>query len=131
MWGVQADHEIFKSVNQAQWLWYYHNFMKDREEAFENNRDMVEYHASFIEPEAVRKIREARDQAIEIPEEQFTSGIQRVFGRSLPGSVNKPKEKEIHKVDLGKVLTEYKLLQNIHNKPNGFSYKDWLNIKME
>jgi len=130
MWGVPSDHEMFKEINPAQWLWYYHNFVQDQNEKFELNRDMVEYNASFIEPEAVKKIRDARDKAIEIPDEQFASGIEQMFGRSLTGNAERPKEKEIQKADIGKILTEYKSFKNI-DIPKGLSYKDWLNIDLE
>ena len=128
MWGVPVDHEMFKEINQAQWLWYYHNFITDGNEKFEHDRDIIEYHASFIEPEAVRKIREARDQAIMVPDAEFMGGLEQMFGRAL-GSAERPKETEINKVNIGKVLSEYKQLQP--NKLNGFSYKEWLNIKLE
>jgi len=130
MWGVPVDHEMFKEINSAQWLWYYNNVIEDRNEKFESNRDMVEYHASFIEPEAVRKIRDARDQTVTVPEEQFVSGIEQIFGRSLPVDIDRPKEKEIQRADVGKLLAEYKNTKN-SEMPKGLSYKDWLNVNLE
>lgn len=59
MWGVPVDHEIFTGISNSQWLWYFHNDSKDQEERFERNRNFVEYHASFIEPQAVKRIQEA------------------------------------------------------------------------
>ncbi|MFA5023436.1 MAG: hypothetical protein WC523_00565 [Patescibacteria group bacterium] len=129
MWGVPVDHEMFREISSSQWLWYYHNFIKDRDEKFEENRDMVEYHASFIEPEAVRKIKEAREQAVEVPDEQFISGIEQMFGRSLP-SVKNQQEKEMHKVDIGKVLDNYNNIKK-SDVPKEISYKDWLNMDLE
>jgi hypothetical protein len=129
MWGVPVDHEMFKELNSAQWLWYYHNLMEDRKDKFEHDRNMIEYNASFIEPEAVRKIRESRDQAVEIPEDQFLAGIQKIFGRSLDTGA-RPKETEMHKVDLNKVLNDFQQLKNASVKPQGFNYKDWTKINL-
>jgi len=90
MWGVPADHEMFKDINTVQWLWYYYNFMEDRKDAFEHDRDMVEYQASFIEPEAVRKIRESRDESVMVPDKEFAAGIEYFFGRKI----DLPKERQ-------------------------------------
>jgi len=91
---------------------------------------MVEYNASFIEPEAVRKIREARDQAVEVPEEQFMSGINQIFGKPLVYG-ERPKEMKMHKVDLNKALNEYQEIQKSHEKPKGIAYKDWAKMSLE
>ena len=83
MWGVPVDHEMFKDINDAQMLWYFYHFLEDRKEGFEHDRDMVEYQASFVEPEAVRKIREAREQSVKVPDKEFTAGIESMFGRKV------------------------------------------------
>lgn len=44
---------------------------------------MVEYQASFVEPEAVRKIRESRDESVKVPDKEFTAGIEYFFGRKI------------------------------------------------
>ena len=123
---MPADHKIFKELNSAQWLWYFHNFMEDCEEEFNNHRDMVEYHASFIEPEAVRKIRESRDKAIEIPDKEFQAGLERSFGRALPGQ--KRSEGNIEAVDPSASIANYKAITKAQQVGaiKGTDYKHWL-----
>lgn len=131
MWGVPVDHQMFGEVSNAQWLWYLQNFYKDQEEKFEQNRDMVEYNASFIEPEAVRKIRDSRDRAIEIPEDKFMAGIEFMFGKPLRNiSASRPKEQEVHKINLSKVLNDYNNIQKEKAQVGKFNYKDWTNLNL-
>jgi hypothetical protein len=131
MWGVPIDHEMFREVSNAQWLWYLQNFYKDQEEEFERGRDMVEYHASFIEPEEVRKIRDSRERAIEIPEDKFMAGIEFLFGKPLRSvAAARPKEQELHKINLSKVLDSYNNIQKEKAQASKFSYKDWTNLKI-
>ena len=127
-WGVPVNHSVFDETTNAQWLWYYHNFTQDREERFEFNRDMVEYHASFIEPEAVRKIRNAREQSVTISEDQFMSGLEQIFGRKM-GNAERPKEQKMQKADIKKILNEYKSAQKEEFQTT--NYKDWLNVNLE
>jgi DNA-binding transcriptional regulator GbsR (MarR family) len=129
-WGVPVNHEVFQDTTNAQWLWYYYNFIQDREEKFEFNRDMVEYHASFIEPEAVRKIRNAREQSIEVSEDQFMSGLEQIFGHRISDKAERPKNQKMHKADVKKMLSEYKSAQK-EVITNGQNYKDWLDMKLE
>jgi hypothetical protein len=82
---VPVDHEMFERISSPQWLWYYHNHAKDQEEEFERSRDFVEYHASFIEPKAVQKIREARsggDSGV-ITDTNFVESVKGIFGREV------------------------------------------------
>jgi hypothetical protein len=87
MWGVPVDHQMFEDISSKQWLWYFYNFLKDEDESFESNRDFVEYHASFIEPQAVKKIREARRgedrDTIEVDDDTFKDTLKNVFGKGL------------------------------------------------
>lgn len=82
-WGVKVDDEMFSEISNAQWLWYFYNYVKDGEEKFEQNRDFIEYHASFIEPQAVKKIRESRANAVKVSNEDFIKGIKNIFGRDI------------------------------------------------
>jgi hypothetical protein len=83
MWGVPADHEIFAGISNSQWLWYFFNHQEDQKEDFELRRDFVEYHASFIEPQAVQKIKERRDNKATIGDENLTSTLKSIFGREI------------------------------------------------
>lgn len=126
---MPADHSIFERLNDAQWLWYYHNLRKDREEEFYQRRDLVEYHASFIEPEAVRKIRESREKAVEVSDQDFSTGLKRMFGRDF--NVEKRASGKIESVDPRQAMTEHKI-QKVSNKPvETTSYKHWLSSDLE
>jgi hypothetical protein len=94
MWGVPVDHEMFADISNSQWLWYFFNDQEDQQEDFETRRDFVEYHASFIEPQAVGKIKEKRDGKATVGDASFENTIKSVFGRDA----------ELGKID-GKVET--------------------------
>jgi uncharacterized radical SAM superfamily protein len=81
MWGVPVDHAVFEEVSEAQWLWYFFNYMKDVNEQFETTRSFVEYHAGFIEPEAVRRVRESRETTV--TDDHFEDNVKSLFGREL------------------------------------------------
>jgi hypothetical protein len=120
---------MFNEIHSSQWLWYYYNFTEDMKESFETERDLVEYNASFVEPEAVRKIREAREKAIIIPEEQFMSGIEKMFGRPL-NIKEKPQEQKMQNADMSQILDKFNQKKD-NNEQASSSYKDWLNVKLE
>jgi hypothetical protein len=67
-------------------LWYFYNYAQDDVEEFERSRDFVEYHASFIEPQAVKKIRETRDKsqaAATVSDDNFENSVKNIFGREV------------------------------------------------
>ena len=135
MWGVPVDHEMFKNINDAQMLWYFYHFLEDRKERFEHNRDMVEYNASFIEPEAVRKIREAREESVKVPDKEFTAGIEYMFGKKI-NLPNTPQKGTVSSVldpqAAAKMSDAYKkgLLEDQNKKlPNEAKY--WTNFNLE
>lgn len=110
-----------------------HNFIKDQEEEFNLQRDFVEYHASFIEPQAVQKIRESRKKAIEIDDGEFATSVKNIFGRELPNA-KKPgiENTESHNVninDVMKVIEENK--NKDRNKDDSFNYKYWTQVNLE
>lgn len=131
-WRVPVDHKIFDNINDAQWLWYCYNILEDEKQEFELYRDMVEYHASFIEPEAVRNIKESREKAVELTDSEFASGLKHFFGRSL--NIGKRKSNKIESVNPVRAMAEYK-----RGKANGdavsankhVDYKHWLSYNLE
>jgi hypothetical protein len=114
MWGVPVDHSMFGELSTAQWLWYYYSCSKDREEKYEHNRDMVEYNASFVEPEAVRKIRDARENTVAISDDQFNAGLEQIFGKALDTSGSKKAVMAEEKTDNKKSI----------------EYSDWTKLKL-
>ena len=134
MWHVPVDHDIFKGITTPQWLWYFYNFLEDRDESYKQRRNMVEYHASFIEPEAVRKIREAREKAIEIPDEEFSAGLKKFFGRELTAKRRPKGENKIEAVDPRQAIANYNAQQafkDVNIDKAGRDYKHWLNSDLE
>jgi len=134
MWGVPVDHKMFEDVTIAQWLWYFYNFAEDQRDGFETQRDLVEYHASFIEPEAVRKIRESREEATEVPTEEFVAGIEHFFGRKIDIPKEKKKGIESYSVDpnvAANMSEAYKRNQNVQTTPVHTDSRHWLNLDLE
>ena len=70
------------STDELYWLAAMMN--KDTEEEFLRNRDQVEYLASFINPEAVSKIIDARDKSVNVSDEDFAAILSNLSGRELP-----------------------------------------------
>lgn len=107
--------------------------MEDKEEQFVEKRDLVEYHASFIEPEAIRKVREARDSKVDVPHDEFVAGIEHLFGRKV--DINRDKKQSIEstsvdpKVVAQKANSYNSAEQNKPKEPLDYSY--WLNMNLE
>ena len=137
MWGVPVDHKMFSEINTAQWLWYYHNYLEDKDEQFITQRDFVEYHASFIEPESVRKIREAREESVEVPHEEFIGGIEYFFGRKIGITKERRKGSETRSIDPKTAIMNsdnYKRVQTTERKEQSqrvLDYKFWTNLDLE
>lgn len=74
-------------MNPAQLVWYGLMFNKDREIAFESERNMTEYLASFINHEAVRLTRDARENTKVVSDSDFEQILRDKFGRDLSPEV--------------------------------------------
>lgn len=126
------DHERFNEISNAQWLWYHHNIMKDEEEAFIDQRSLFEYLASFINPDAVAKTKEMRDNEVKVPDEDFETGISNMFGRDINLSkAERPKATEKHTADIKKIIEKYNEKQkdrNVKLDTKGLDYKHWLEV---
>ena len=81
---MPVNHEYFKETNLAQWYWYLYNFVEDQDEDFTVNRNLIEYHASFLEPEIVAKTRQHREQEkLGSNNEAFRQSIKNMFGKDI------------------------------------------------
>lgn len=116
-------------------MWYFYQYMEDQDEQFNTGRDLVEYNASFIEPEAVRKIREARDNSVNVPDEDFVAGIEHVFGRKINLPDDKKSTGEVIGIDVETAMRKaerYSKTQNSNKKKaNTIDYTHWLGIDLE
>lgn len=127
---MPIDHSIFERLNDAQRLWYHYNFLQDDKDDFESRRNMTEYLASFIEPEAVRQIVSARDRAVEVTDDNLRSAIKSIGGRDIDlGSVKKSDGK-IHSVDPKAAMQHYKAMSQAP-ETSQTTYKDWMNLDLE
>ena len=127
---MPVDHEMFDDINSAQWLWYMYNVSKDQEEKYIFKRDFTEYLASFIEPEAVQKIRLSREKAVAINDENFSRSIKDMFGRELPGAEALEKDDKTHSVNIAE------LMKNINDakqekSDSAFNYQHWTQFELE
>lgn len=140
MWGVPADHEMFKRINSTQWLWYFHNYVKDQDEQLLVSRDLIEYHAGFMAPEMVEHVRKQRNDAegagkegvIGTNDDQaFANTISSIFGRD-PGFASTPGG-EVHDVSANIVdrMAEHERLQAELLKAPKYNYKHWADFDLE
>ena len=140
MWGVPINHEYFENTNRAQWLWYFYNSLKDNEDEFINSRNMIEYHAGFLAPELVQKIRNSReenkDNVIGTKDEKaFGDSIKQIFGRD-PGIAPKQSggniKGEVHHIDnvLDRIAEYEKTQQELEHTP-AYNYKHWSDFDLE
>ena len=84
---------MFDDINQAQWLWYFHNTIEDDNDTSNMFRDFVEYNASFIEPGIVKGIVDKRaavqdgesgdDSVASNTDEEFAENIKDLFGKEI------------------------------------------------
>lgn len=89
------DSKIFKNINNAQLHWYNEQYILDEEEKFETQRDLIEYNASFMNPEAVRQTRETRENTYSTDPEKFNEMVGNMFGRKLSDGENNKNENNI------------------------------------
>jgi hypothetical protein len=139
MWGVPIDHEYFKNTNLVQWMWYFYNDLKDQEENHIRNRNMVEYHASFIEPEMVSKIMEQRESSKDniigtTDDEAFNKSVGQIFGRDPNlAPVKDQQQGEVHNVDdmldRIKAYDEEQAELRKHSLP--YNYNHWSDFDLE
>jgi hypothetical protein len=138
MWGVPIDHDYFKNTNLVQWMWYYYNEQKDREEEYINSRNLVEYHASFIEPEMVSKIIEQRDKNEDnvigtTDDKAFNESVGRMFGRDPNLAPVDQSQGELHQVDnmLEKIDAYEKEQAALKNTNLPYNYNHWSEFDLE
>jgi hypothetical protein len=83
MFGCPVDSEVIQNINPAQMVWYAFMLNKQKEDTFDAKLNMTEYLASFINYEAVRQTKEARENTTIVSDEDFDQIIRDQFGRDL------------------------------------------------
>lgn len=64
--------------------WFHAMILQDEKEEYEEKLNMVEYLASFSNPEAVRKIRSDRRTAKIVSDTDFAQVLKTEFGKEAP-----------------------------------------------
>lgn len=82
----------FDSFHPLQWKLYAHLLALDNKEKTEEDQEKIEYAMSFVDNEAVNKVRQMREVEKHKPsDKQFSSQLQELFGRALK---EKPKQQQ-------------------------------------
>ena len=114
--------------------------MKDQEESYIRNRNLVEYLASFIEPELVSEIMKKRDQSgftsdnvsNEESDAIFNESIKQIFGRD-PNLA--PKDELGGDADqIGNTLDRiatYEHEKDTKNTNPAYNYRHWADFDLE
>ena len=138
---MPVDHEYFDNTNAVQWMWYNYQDIKDQEDHIVDVRDMIEYHASFIEPEIVSKVIESRGNpgvadrdvvAGTTSDSEFNESVRRMFGRD-PGITENDESAETHNIDgvLDRITKYQEEQAAIKQTSTPYNYKYWSDVDLE
>jgi len=83
---VPVNDKIFEEINDVQYLWYQVQMSLDEKDSFELQREIAEHNAMFVNPEGVRKVRDARENTFETTDEEFDNILEDLFGNKLERS---------------------------------------------
>jgi endo-beta-N-acetylglucosaminidase D len=100
---VPVDHQIFEKINDVQMVWYQAMILEDEKEKYETLRDVAEHNAMFMNPEGVSKVREARENTWNVPDDKFKDTIRDMFGRELSDTEPKDPAKSYLDMELDEV----------------------------
>jgi hypothetical protein len=87
LFGCPVDSDVIRHINPAQMLWYAQMFNQERKEEFDSELNIIEYLASFINYEAVRATKDAREGQKVVSDEDFEEQLRKQFGRDLSPEV--------------------------------------------
>lgn len=85
---MPSDPKI-ENIANLELYWIAKMINKDKEEEFLKRRDELEYLASFINPEAVAKVKETRNNMKVVSEEDFENILSSISGREMPEFANR------------------------------------------
>lgn len=134
---MPADHEWFKNTNAMQWHWYLQNIIKDQEEDFKTQRNLLEYHVSFLEPELVEKVRKRRDEqdASNKKDDNFAQTLKSMFGRDVEFKGTPSNEsdfKDVQEVsDVLDKIKAYDAAQKTIKSKSVYNFTDWIDFDLE
>lgn len=108
-----VDDPKIRDITAIQWTWYAQVISNEIEEKYVYERDILEYHASFWNAEAVLKVRDNRDRA---DDDRFMSDEE--FNRSIESG-------EYHKgLDMIKKMREEYSPTNLNTNNERVSARD-------
>lgn len=113
--------------------------MKDQEEEYTLNRNLIEYHASFIDPEMVSKIIEQRESNKNnvigtTDDEEFSKSVGKIFGRDPKlGPRKDTGSNDVHEVsDILDRIEAYEKEQASKNRNIlPYNYSHWSEFDLE
>ena len=106
--------------------------MKDQEEKLTVERDLLEYHVSFLEPELVSNIKKSREETIGTKDDSaFEESVNNMFGRkvSLPDKKSKEETSMNEVSNVLDKISEYKRQEERKNREK-YNYRHWLELKL-
>lgn len=74
-------------MSLAEMMWMNEMLEQDDREAFEEKKALVEYLAAFINPEAVREIRNMANNTKQVSDEGFLKTLEQLAGKELDGTL--------------------------------------------
>lgn len=80
---MPVNDKIFNEISDVQYLWYQVQMSLDEKDSFELQREIAEHNAMFVNPEGVRKVRDARENTFETTDEEFDDILEDIFGHKL------------------------------------------------
>jgi len=130
---VPVDHEYFEQINNAQWYWYLYNITKDQEEEIQERQNLLEYHASFIAPEAVgsvikkRKSGDVNDKR----DSNFSNTLKNLFGKDIKFKGPSSNFNDLHEVpNILDKITAYEAATKSITSKSMYNFKEWLDFDL-
>ena len=120
-------------------MWYNYQDIKDAEERMLDARDMLEYHASFIEPGVVSKVLENRKSNAQnngivagtTSDTEFNESVKRLFGRD-PGIAAPSDADEVHKLDgvIDRINEYHEKQAALKQTSTPYNYGYWTDVEL-
>tara|TARA_B100000131_G_scaffold272698_1_gene273789 strand:- start:315 stop:716 length:402 start_codon:yes stop_codon:yes gene_type:complete len=107
IWGCAVDDPRIQNITSVQWAWYGLMIAEEKENDYKTNLGLVEYLASFVNSEAVRKIRdmrEAEESGRFMDDEEFDTFVRDGLFKNteeLDSILNKGKNTNLDKYNTG------------------------------
>lgn len=86
LFGKKPSDEFFEGMSTTELFWMDSMMQQDELESFEEKKAFTEYLASFINPQAVREIKNMANNTNQVSDEDFAKTLEQLLGGTLdPG----------------------------------------------